>query len=622
MREIKPQKLIIYISSVIAIITTCIIVVVSFFNVQEKIYKQMYKNYIEQLEELTGQIINTIYLEIEYSVHILEKIGECKNLKTGSLEEKVSYLKKIKNRGNFTSLGIIDEDGNAFDTDGNNWKIKKEIFLENLKILKSGRKYCVSDVFPSKERDTREILIAIPLYKNKEIIGFIFGNYPIIGISEEIGSLESQQYFQLVDIKGNYISNSLSKNAFSDGDLNLWEEIKRYRLSDNFSIKTLRRNMERGKKGVFYFEYKEDGRYAVYQPLGINKWYVFSIFTRKELNERAGKLQNITKELLCYLIILKIILIFIVLGTAMYIYKIIETQSKKLEIKNKTFRMLANKTKDIFFEIHLPKKTLVLYDFSKNDDEVVSPVEDFYPENMLKNGKIKQENYDVYKKMYEKVLDGGNIENYIIQLKRNGEWKWFRVNAVVFNSENIVGILEDFTKEKEKEFELLEISEKSKYDFLTELYNRETFEREFNLFSRVEQNESFVSALFILDLDNFKEINDIFGHRAGDEILKETAHILRITLKSSDILGRLGGDEFILLIKNAPNLLAIEKVAQKINSSLIKTYTKNEREITISCSIGVKILEKDISFKKAYEGADLALYKVKYNGRNSYCINE
>ena len=621
MKEIKLKKLIMCISSLFVIIITSIVIVISFFNIQEKINNQMYKNYMEQLEELTGQVINTIHLEIEYSAHLLGRIGECKNLNSGSTEEKITYLKKVKNKGNFTSIGIIDKNGNVCDIEGWKWKIDNDSIKKNLKTLKNGNRYYISDVLPTNERNMREILIAIPLYKNQEMDGFLFGNYPILGFSEEIEMSESQQYFQLIDNKGNYISNSSNKNAFSDGDVNLWEEIKKYNLL-NFSIETLKNNMENGKKGVFYFEYKKDGRYAVYQPLGINKWYVFSIFTRKELNARALEFQNITKELMFYLIFLKVVLVIIIVGTAMYIYKIIESQSKKLEIKNKIFRMLANKTKDIFFEIHLLEKSLVLYDFSENEDEVTNPVEDFFPENLLKAGKIKEENYDIYEKMYEKALKDGNIENYIIQLKRNGVWKWFRVNTVVFNSENIVGILEDFTEEKEKESEYLRISEKSKYDFLTELYNRETFEQEFNRFLKFEYDEKFISALFILDLDNFKEINDIFGHRTGDEVLKETAHTLRNSLRSSDILGRIGGDEFVLLIKNAPNINAIEKVAQKINLSLVKTYTRDEKDITISCSIGIKTLEKEASFEKAYEGADLALYKVKYNGRNSFYIND
>lgn len=130
-----------------------------------------------------------------------------------------------------------------------------------------------------------------------------------------------------------------------------------------------------------------------------------------------------------------------------------------------------------------------------------------------------------------------------------------------------------------------------------------------------------VNALFLIDLDNFKKINDIFGHRTGDKVLFEAANTLKTSLRSSDLLGRLGGDEFVLLIKNAPNIEAIHKIAQKLNKSIIKTYTKSNKSITISCSIGISIIHKNMTFKKIYTNADKALYNVKSNGRNSYFIN-
>ena len=202
-------------------------------------------------------------------------------------------------------------------------------------------------------------------------------------------------------------------------------------------------------------------------------------------------------------------------------------------------------------------------------------LDDISPENMLAQNYINQKYFDLYKKLYNTVIEKQNIDDFIFYLKLNNEWKWFRVNSIAFNSGNTIGILEDFTTEKNQELEFLKITEKSKYDFLTRLYNRETFEKEFNDFlnSRDNSKENF-DALFLIDLDNFKEINDVFGHRMGDKVLHEAAGTLKHSLRSSDLLGRLGGDEFILLIKNAPNIEAIHKIAQKLNSSLTKTYTK------------------------------------------------
>ena len=83
----------------------------------------------------------------------------------------------------------------------------------------------------------------------------------------------------------------------------------------------------------------------------------------------------------------------------------------------------------------------------------------------------------------------------------------------------------------------------------------------------------------------------------------------------------MGGDEFVLLLENISKIEDIKKIAEKINKALIKTYSKNNKDITISASIGITIIEENMTIRKVYKKADKALYRVKYNGRNSYYIN-
>lgn len=194
-------------------------------------------------------------------------------------------------------------------------------------------------------------------------------------------------------------------------------------------------------------------------------------------------------------------------------------------------------------------------------------------------------------------------------------------NAVFF-IDSIVGVLEDFTEERKQEVELIEINEKSKYDFLTGLYNRETFEKEFEKFINKDYDPNKISAIFLLDLDNFKKINDTFGHGIGDVVLKETSNILKASLRECDSLGRLGGDEFIILIQNVNTLKEIYKIAKRLNNALTKIYTKDNQSITLSASIGIAEIRREKSLKETFEKADKALYKVKFGGKNSYFMEE
>ena len=624
MKSTKSKKIILFASAIAVLLITSAIIVGTFIKIQNKIRHQMLHNYMEQINELSFQVINTIHLEVEYSAHFLKCLAETLDINNSSNKENIDALKKLKHKGNFQTLGIINSNGDYFDTDGNYYKINFKNFTEKLNLLENNESYYISDVIKENGKKAKEILIAVPVCKEEKIDEFLFGYYPIMEITEEISIIEkNHRFFKLIDTNGNYISRPSNNKSIIERKESIWEEMKEFIFLNGRTLEEVKKNIADGKNGVFAFDYNGYRRYVSYSPLKINNWYVFSVFTRDELDSRAKEFQKITSELLFYMINFKIALIAVIMGIVIYIYYIIEKQSKDIEIKNKMFKMLAGKTKDIFFEIHSAEKKFILYNYTKENSEVALSLEEVSPENMLAKDYINKENFLLYKELYNNVLEKQNIDNFIVHLKLSNTWKWFRINSAAFSSGHTIGILEDFTEEKNQELEFLKISEKSKYDFLTQLYNRETFEKEFNDFlnSRDNSKENF-DALFLIDLDNFKEINDVFGHRMGDKVLHEAAGTLKHSLRSSDLLGRLGGDEFILLIKNAPNIEAIHKIAQKLNSSLTKTYTRNNKSISISCSIGISIIDTDFSFKKAYKNADKALYHVKYNGRNSYFINK
>ena len=301
MKSFKLKKNTVYVLAVFIIFISLIIVTKSYYRIQNKIYNQMLTNYTEQIEEQTSQIINTIHLELEYSALVLGSISEAKNLDLENKEKLLEELKNIKHRGYFTSLGMMDKN------------IDKKLFLYNLRISKTGSNYYVSDVLPTKKNNKEEILVAIPLYEKENYKGLLFGYYPILKIAKEIDYSKGQQYFQITDTNGRYISRSFSKNSFARDELTLWEEMARYKFFNGNSVETIKKNVEEGKKGVFYFEFQNKGRYVVYEPLGINKWHIFSTFTKKGLNDKAKHFQDISKELLFYLVGLKFILSFVIM---------------------------------------------------------------------------------------------------------------------------------------------------------------------------------------------------------------------------------------------------------------------------------------------------------------------
>lgn len=151
-------------------------------------------------------------------------------------------------------------------------------------------------------------------------------------------------------------------------------------------------------------------------------------------------------------------------------------------------------------------------------------------------------------------------------------------------------------------------------DPLTNVYNRRTFEKEVIKFM-TDSRESTGGSLIILDLDDFKKINDKYGHLVGDHALKVLTDILMATFRRRDIIGRLGGDEFLVFIKSVTSKEILDRRMKELFSALDST-----EELRLTCSAGICIMEKkDFSYKKGLKHADLALYESKKKGKNRYC---
>lgn len=158
-------------------------------------------------------------------------------------------------------------------------------------------------------------------------------------------------------------------------------------------------------------------------------------------------------------------------------------------------------------------------------------------------------------------------------------------------------------------------------DPLTQLYNRRgfiiAFEREIKLQNR---NTSSVASLVLMDLDDFKLVNDNFGHDSGDLVLQGVANTIKTTIRSTDIAGRFGGEEFILLLPNT-GLRSANILCEKVRSAIKLSsnhYVINKNVPVITVSMGIITLSSQTSFIEHISKVDQLLYKAKDSGKD--CI--
>jgi diguanylate cyclase (GGDEF)-like protein/PAS domain S-box-containing protein len=178
------------------------------------------------------------------------------------------------------------------------------------------------------------------------------------------------------------------------------------------------------------------------------------------------------------------------------------------------------------------------------------------------------------------------------------------------------GMIRDITERKRTE---QQINYMATHDALTGLPNRLTFNQLLNQAIRSAQRHKRQLAVFFIDLDRFKTINDSLGHEAGDRMLKEMARRFKRSLRADDVVGRLGGDEFVILTEEVDELSQIASVAHKILSNVIKPMVLQGEECRVTASIGISIYPRDgLDEQTLIKNADMAMYFAKEEGRNNY----
>ena len=197
-----------------------------------------------------------------------------------------------------------------------------------------------------------------------------------------------------------------------------------------------------------------------------------------------------------------------------------------------------------------------------------------------------------------------------------GDGRWLRVSKRKTPTGHIVGILTDISERKETE---ASIKRMALEDSLTKLPNRAFFQ------SRLE--EALINAerigrhvgLMLLDLDNFKNVNDTLGHPVGDELLQQVSRRLFNCARVTDTVARLGGDEFAVVATNIEAVDGVIVLAQRILQSLAKPYVVKGQEIHSGTSIGITVFPNDRgSPDELLRNADIALYRAKNAGRGGF----
>lgn len=288
------------------------------------------------------------------------------------------------------------------------------------------------------------------------------------------------------------------------------------------------------------------------------------------------------------------------------------------------YRNISEMSDNIIFEWNFKTNEVV---FSNNFNKKFSyrAPSNHFGDSFLLKAKVHPDDLERYRSDLDQLEKGKNFERNEYRIKNiYGDFIWVLMRTATLKDNEgkpvkVVGVMVDIDRGKKSEQQL---TERASYDALTELYNRETIENQIdNEISLSEMRKSEMAVLFI-DVDDFKHYNDNYSHATGDQVLKFLAKTIKTEVEGIGFGGRYGGDEFIVLLRDAetndPALFA-QRIIAKLNEGFDADI--GER-LTVSVSIGIALIKDNYNTRVEYliGKADDAMYSVKKSGKSNYAF--
>lgn len=292
---------------------------------------------------------------------------------------------------------------------------------------------------------------------------------------------------------------------------------------------------------------------------------------------------------------------------------------RRAEFERKKYNIISDASKDILFEYDFVTDTMVYADRYREVFGRPSVVSAF--RQKLESGKGEHGDIGMYFRSL--LAETASLRNSEIPecqaVLADGSLCWFSIFCSTLQDDQgnpikAVGALRDIDRQKREQLKLLD---KSRMDAMTGLYNKATVEEEIRKALGAISSRSY-QILMMIDIDNFKIVNDTMGHLAGDSVLVELARQLKRTFRKEDLIGRIGGDEFHVFMSNVADPSIAREKARILCSSIQSLFRKGDVGSDVSVSIGIAVIQEPLPYDELFRQADIALYHAKSNGKNRY----
>ncbi|SEA36514.1 diguanylate cyclase (GGDEF) domain-containing protein [Eubacterium aggregans] len=520
-------------------------------------------------------------------------------------------MASIRDTGDFTSVGFADASGDALLARSNTANIADRTYF---KQSISGKE-AIELISNSRISQEPRIIISVPVQSDA------------IGSIVLFASFSMDAFGQAFNISGQNVDGTafictqdlaLVTNLSTETHYQLTAMSDITLTEDNQAQLTA--DMAARVGNTLDCKYNGSSAYLSYVPMTINNWVFFTLIPKEDLATAAFSFQPLLYILLGVITVAATLLVLFFLHREIQTRRELEADRTKLAMKEEQYRLISNLSETILFEAD-PKTGA----FRFNDQfETVfhrSPEATTIDFFSTPQAIVASDDMDAFLNIGRNMKLGTPHYNTSFRLlDHEGTPTWMDFEFITLSDDHnvpqrIIGRMNNIDKEKR---ELLDLNSKAYKDGLTQAFNRQGFLR---MVSDVfeQSSDTQYHALMLLDLDDFKHINDTYGHDRGDIVLQSVAATLMDCLRSSDITGRLGGDEFIALVKDIRSCEDFLPIAEKICTRIAALPSNASGTEQVSCSLGIALYPTDgTHFSQLYKAADIALYEAKHEGKATY----
>lgn len=592
------------------------------------------KTYLSKLAYQNAQII---YRQISNNLDSLNIMARMLGTQEDFTIENLSKILLTEARNHdFISLGVVLKDGGQTFTpifperksavDMNFAEGGKEgsslllsVDWNYINEIMSG--YAGQGGTPSRVVDGETVnFYAVPIYRNYTTEGVLAAFFDKDFFDNILfpDTAQRSRCAYIADKNGNIIYRA--RNYVHDSVLiELMEELSGGRSVDGSAGEKMRKDIQNGKGDTLELQQNDERVFISYVPINFQSWYFVMLTDEKSMAAQSKSIYDELMPALIYIVIITIAVATYLVYVRNQRYKRLERKIHIDSIHDESYRIIMEQTDEIIFEYDTLDKTYFhTANFRKNFG--YEPTRTGFL-GSLESDYVHPDDVVRFAEMFERMKQNRRlVEAEIRIINSEGEYLWTRVYMLgVFDKDGrLARVIGKIVNIDDRKKELQQLKEMAVTDSATGVYNKQTTEDMIKAFLGGE-GKFGKHAMLIADIDNFKGINDDHGHRVGDAVISAMGIQLNRIFRASDIKGRIGGDEFMILMKDIDEIETIINKAEEICGMLGNYELEGKKQINFSVSVGIAIYDLDGStYEELYEAADRALYNCKNCNKGTY----